>query len=48
MLKAVSSFLSSNFWFSAIIYTEVVANKPFSTDKPLDFKYTKGGERQGL
>ena len=36
MLKAVSSFLCSKFWFSVIIYTEVVANEPFSTDKPLD------------
>ena len=36
MLKAMSSFLCSKFWFSAIIYADVVANKPFSTDKPLD------------
>ena len=29
MLKAMSS-MCAKFWFSAIIFTEVIANKPFS------------------
>ena len=24
-------------WYSAIIFTEVIANKPFSRDKPLNY-----------
>ena len=28
-------FMCAKFWFSAIIYAEVLANKSFSTGKPL-------------
>ena len=28
-------FMSAKFWFSAIIYAEVIANNSFSTAKPL-------------
>ena len=30
--------MCAKIWFSAIIYAEVIANKSFSTGKPLFFK----------
>ena len=36
-VKGDEFFMCANFWFSAIMYAEVRANKPFYTNKPLNY-----------
>ena len=36
-VKGDEFYMCAKVWFSAIIFTEVIANKPFSRDKPLNY-----------